>query len=131
LARNIIMSGAFRHAISTQLSLRRLEEELRAAQSIEACWMVIYEACGTFDFIEVRMRIHGRVYHDHLRDQNGDLCWTLRIPLAGDGYVNFTRPHNSAVLPMGVAPFVDVVRRVMTEKYAGTKAMSATMTARK
>ena len=131
LARNIIMSGAFRHTINAQLSLRCLEEELRAAHSVEQCWMVIYEACRTFDFIEVRMRLQGRLYHDHLRDQNGDFCWTLRIPLAGDNYINFTRPHNSAVLPMGVAPFVDLVRRVITEKYAGAETAPATMTAGK
>jgi UDP-GlcNAc:undecaprenyl-phosphate GlcNAc-1-phosphate transferase len=131
LARNIITSGAFRHAISAQLSLLRLEEDLRSAQSVEECWMVIYEACRTFDFIELRMRIHGRQFHDRLRDQNGDLCWTLRIPLGSESYINFTRPHNSAVLPMGVAPFVDLVRRVMTEKYAGASMAPATMTAGK
>jgi UDP-GlcNAc:undecaprenyl-phosphate GlcNAc-1-phosphate transferase len=115
LARSIIASGAFRHAISAQLSLRRLEEDLVAAKSLVECWAVIHEACGTFDFIEMRMRIYGQTYHARLRE-NADLCWTLRIPLEGDNYINFTRPHDSTVLPMGVAPFVDVVRKVMTDK---------------
>jgi UDP-GlcNAc:undecaprenyl-phosphate GlcNAc-1-phosphate transferase len=115
LARSIITSGALRHTISAQLSLRRLQEELHGAKSIEECWAVIYEACGTFDFVEVRMRIYGRTYHALLREHS-DLCWTLRIPLEHDNYINFTRPHDSQVLPMSVSPFVDVVRRVMLDK---------------
>ena len=64
----------------------------------------------------MRLCVAGTVYQKRLRDTHGDLCWCLRVPLPANGYINFTRPHESLVFSMGVAPFIDVVRKIMSAK---------------
>ena len=41
---------------------------------------------------------------------------TLPIPYPNGDYINFTRPLNSTSTPVGVAPLLDMVRKVMAEK---------------
>jgi len=115
-ARRMLFAGTFQQTLDAQLRLRSFEQELAAAKSIEACWGYILDASRTFDFVEARLCVAGTVYQERLRDTNGDLCWSLRVPLPGRGYVNFVRPHESLVFSMGVAPFVDVVRKTMSAK---------------
>ena len=115
-ARRLLFAGTFQQAVDTQVRLRRFEQGLSAAESIEECWENILDASRTFDFVEVRLCVAGTVYQKRLRDTHGDLCWCLRVPLPANGYINFTRPHESLVFSMGVAPFIDVVRKIMSAK---------------
>jgi UDP-GlcNAc:undecaprenyl-phosphate/decaprenyl-phosphate GlcNAc-1-phosphate transferase len=115
-ARRMLLAGAFQQALDAQLRLRSFEQELIGAQSIDECWESILETSPKFDFVEVRLNIADTIYHKRLRDTNGDLCWTLRVPLPAGGYINFMRPHDSMVLSMGVAPFIDVVRKTLSAK---------------
>jgi len=115
-ARRMLLSGTFQQAVDAQVRLRRFEQELSAATSIEGCWEIILDASRIFDFVEVRLSVANTVYQKRLRETNGDLCWCLRVPLPGNGYINFTRPHESLVFSMGVAPFIDVVRKIMSAK---------------
>lgn len=117
-ARRMLLAGTFQQTLDAQLRLRSLEQELLATTSLEAYWNLILEAARTFDFVEVRLRIADTIYQQRLRDDNGDLCWSLRVPLPGNGYINFTRQHESSVFSMGVAPFIDVVRKTMSTKCA-------------
>ena len=41
---------------------------------------------------------------------------TLPIHYPREDYINFTRPLNSTSTPVGVAPLLDMVRKVMAEK---------------
>jgi UDP-GlcNAc:undecaprenyl-phosphate GlcNAc-1-phosphate transferase len=115
-ARRMLLAGTFQQALDAQLRLRAFEQELSAARSIGECWESILETSSQFDFVEVRLSIADTIYHKRLRDTNGDLCWSLRVPLPSGGYINFVRPHESAVLSMGVAPFIDVVRKTLSAK---------------
>jgi UDP-GlcNAc:undecaprenyl-phosphate GlcNAc-1-phosphate transferase len=115
-ARRMLLAGTFQQALDAQLRLRSFEQELSAAGTIEECWESILETSQTFDFVEVRLNIADTIYHKRLRETDGDLCWTLRVPLPAGGYINFVRPHDSIVLSMGVAPFIDVVRKTLSAK---------------
>jgi len=130
-ARNMLMAGTFQQALDAQLRLRSFERGLAAAKSIEECWELILDAARTFDFVEARLSIAGTVYEQRLRDLDSDLCWSLRVPLPGRGYINFVRLHESLVFYMGVTPFIDVVRKIMSAKCLefGLDASPKTMTA--
>ena len=43
--------------------------------------------------------------------------WTMRVPLANGDYAVLARPFASPVLPMVVAPFVDLLRQTLVEKF--------------
>ena len=115
-AGRMVLAGTFQQALDAQLRLRVFEQELSAARSIEECWENILAISRTFDFVEVRLNIAGTVYQERLQDTNGGLCWSLRVSLPGRAYINFARPHESLVFPMGVVPFIDVVRKTMSAK---------------
>src|SRR6185369_162962 len=115
-ARNVLFAGTFQRAIDTQLRLRSLEQELLAASSLEAYWERILDAAVTFDFVEVRLSIANTILQKRLRDINSDLCWHLRVPIPGIGYINFTRPHESETFSMGVSSFIDIVRKTLATK---------------
>lgn len=115
-AGRMLLTGTFQKAIDAQLRLGAFEQQLSTAKSIEECWESILATSETFDFVDVRLSIAGTIYQQSLRDPEGDLCWTLRVPLPRGGYINFVRPHESLAFSMGVAPFIDVVRKIMTAK---------------
>ncbi len=41
----------------------------------------------------------------------------MRVPLTNRDYAVLERPFASTVLPMTVAPFVDLLRQVLSEKF--------------
>ena len=115
-ARRMLLAGTFQQALDAQLRLRSFEQLLNSAKSVDECWENLLDAARIFDFVEVRLCVAGNIYHKRLRDLGDDLCWALRVPLPGRAYINFVRPHDSSVFSMGVAPFIDVVRKTLSAK---------------
>jgi len=118
-ARRMLFAGTFQEVLDMQLRLRSLEQKLLAAKSIQEYWGYILDAARTFDFVEVRLSFAEAIYQERLRDTKSYLCWSLRVPLPGVGYINFTRRHESPVLSMGVSSFIDVVRKTIAAKSLG------------
>ena len=106
----------FQHSISAHLQLRQVEQSLTAADSVEECWVALCEACRLFGFTAARIRIQDQVIEKQFANLGGDDGWNIRIPLPGGDYINFDRPYDPTVLPTGVAPLLDMISRVMTEK---------------
>jgi UDP-GlcNAc:undecaprenyl-phosphate/decaprenyl-phosphate GlcNAc-1-phosphate transferase len=123
LARRIVTAATFRNTVSAQLQIKSLETSLDAADSMDDCFALIREASLKFDFVEIRLQVCGEVWQERLRAVNGDARWHLRIPLGTNDYINFTRLNDSSILPMGVAPFMDVIQRTMTAKCGGKPAL--------
>jgi len=115
-AGRMLISGTFQQTLDTQLRVRSFEQSLMASTSLEESWEIIVEAAPLFDFVEVRMSIGGVTFQKDLRDPEDELCWHLRVPLPGGGYINFVRPHESTVRSMGVTPFIDVIRKTLIFK---------------
>ncbi|HUD99495.1 MAG TPA: MraY family glycosyltransferase [Bryobacteraceae bacterium] len=116
LAGRLMLSGAFRSSIDAQLNLRTVENSLRAAESLPECWTALCEACRLFGFTEARIRCADRMLQKQFGNRRSEEGWNVRISLPGGDYINFTRPPDSEVLPMGVAPLLDLVGKVMAEK---------------
>lgn len=130
LAGRLIRSGVFQQSLDTHLHLRRVENSLRAAESVAECWPALCEACRIFGFAEARFRVANRVLYQRCTSLSADDGWNIRIPLPGGDYINFTRPQDSAVLPMGVAPLLDIVSKVMTEKCLESTELVPTLSTR-
>jgi UDP-GlcNAc:undecaprenyl-phosphate GlcNAc-1-phosphate transferase len=115
-ARRMLFAGDFRRALDVQLRLQTLEQKLSSDKSFQECWGTIVDACRAFDFVEVKMQLPGMMFHERLQDSNGDLTWALQLQLPDHGLISFTRVHESTVLNVGVASFVDTVRKAMAAK---------------
>jgi UDP-GlcNAc:undecaprenyl-phosphate GlcNAc-1-phosphate transferase len=116
LAGRLLFSGEFRRTVSAQLDLRKFRAALAAAETPAACWEVIREGCAKFGFQNARLRLAGEVYEYSIEEAEAS-GWTLRVPLSNGDYAVLSRPFASTLLPMVVAPFVDLLRQTLVEKF--------------
>lgn len=119
LAGKLLFSGEFQRTVAAQLELRKFRAALAVADTPAACWEVIREALAKFGFQHARLSIAGEIF-EYSRPEPELPGWTLRVPLASGGYANLTRPFESDVVPMIVAPFVDVLRQTLNQKFPDT-----------
>jgi UDP-GlcNAc:undecaprenyl-phosphate/decaprenyl-phosphate GlcNAc-1-phosphate transferase len=116
LAGRLLFGGEFQRTVSAQLDLRKFSTALAAAATPAECWEVIREAGGKFGFQQVRLRLAGEVF-EHSSDETDAANWTAHVPLANGDYVQLARAFGSSALPMVVAPFVDLLRQTLVEKF--------------
>lgn len=116
LAGRLLFSGEFQRTVSAQLDLRKFRAALAAAATPADCWEVIREACAKFGIQQARLCLAGQVY-EYSSPEPEDPGWTMRVPLTNRDYAVFSRPFASPALPMAVAPFVDLLRQTLVEKY--------------
>jgi len=124
LAGRLLFSGEFRRTVSAQLDLRKFRAALAAAGTPAACWEVVREGCAKFGFQHVRLRLAGEVY-GYSVEETEVAGWTLRVPLSNGDYAVLSRPFASTQLPMIVAPFVDLLRQSLVEKFPESDAVEA------
>ena len=116
LAGRLLFSGEFQRTVSAQLDLRKFRAALAAAATPADCWVVIRDACSKFGFQQARLRLVG-VSYEYSSDDAEAPGWTVRVPLSNGDYAVLSRPFASSVLPMVVAPFVDLLRQTLVEKF--------------
>lgn len=123
LAGRLLFGGEFQRTVSAQLDLRKFQTALTAAKTPAECWEVIREACAKFGFQQVRLTLAGDMY-EHAAEAEAE-GWTMRVPLANGDYAILARPFGSTVLPMTVAPFIDMLRQLLMEKFPDNAAHEA------
>lgn len=116
LAGRLIRTGEFQRNVSAQLNLTSFEKSLAAAQTLDDCWTAIVRAHQTFGFAGVRMSIGGIAYEDWELRHSEQNYWVIRIPLPARDYLELAREFNSPVLPMALAPFVDMLGSALSSK---------------
>jgi UDP-GlcNAc:undecaprenyl-phosphate GlcNAc-1-phosphate transferase len=124
LAGRLLFSGEFQRTVSAQLDLRKFRAALAAAGTPAACWEVIRVGCVKFGFQQVRLCLAGEVYEYSIEEAEA-AGWTLRVPLSNGDYAVLSRPFASTLLPMVVAPFVDLLRQTLVEKFPEIAAVEA------
>ena len=110
-------------------ALRQLEERLVAADDQLAVWEVLWAGAREFGFCRVRLSLCGAVYSGgsesrsasssdgHYREEEvSSASWSLRIPITDQDYVNLVREFQTEELPHGVAPLIEMLRRVLGQK---------------
>lgn len=116
LAGRLLFGGEFQRTVSAQLDLRKFRIALTAAVTPAECWEAIREACARFGFQQARLTLAGETY-EYAADEPAAPGWTMRVPLANGDYAVLSRPFASSVLPMVVAPFIDLLRQILVEKF--------------
>ena len=116
LAGRLLFSGEFQRTVSAQLDLRKFRAALAAARTPAACWEVIRKDCAKFGFQHARLCLAGEFYEYTAEDAEAS-GWTVRVPLSNADYAVLCRPFACTLLPMVVAPFVDLLRQTLVEKF--------------
>ena len=122
LAGRLLFGGEFQRTLSAQLDLRKFSTALAAAATPAACWELIREASRKFGFEQIRLCLAGEIFeysHGELA-QNAAPSWTARVPLANGDYAVLVRSFGSPLPPMALAPFIDLLRQTLIEKFPET-----------
>jgi UDP-GlcNAc:undecaprenyl-phosphate GlcNAc-1-phosphate transferase len=114
--RRMILAGGFREALNSQLALRAFRQAVLETATTEECWKILQEVSWRLGFSGVRWRLGNRIYVNERDDFSGDVAFNLRVPLADDDYVNFTRASSLGPLPLNVNEFVETVRTVFASQ---------------
>ena len=115
-ARRMILAGGFRHALNSQLAMREFDQALEKAQAAEQQWTILRDAFRRFGLVEIHWFVDGKMYHDAAWEGIDQDCWSLRIPLTGDDYFNFTRPANMDDTTLNVGALVKIFRNRLAKK---------------
>ena len=119
-ARRLILAGGFRESLNSNLALRTFDLALNEAQTREQRWAVLRDALKQFGLVEIHWFVDGKMYHDALWNSNGQECWSLRIPLKGDDYLNFTRVANADDATLNVGALVAIFRKRLSRPLDAT-----------
>src|SRR6266404_2236317 len=114
-ARRLILAGGFRQALNSSLTLRAFDQALTEAKTNEERWAILRDSLRKFGLVEVRWHVREKIYHEVLWNRNEESSWTLRIPLTGTDYVNFTRVANLDDRSLSVGALVEIVRRTLSD----------------
>lgn len=116
IASRLLFGGELQRTLGGQLRLERLAEEMADADNPEQCWRLVSAAAKDFGFDSIRLSLRGSL-RELAFASNAAVPkterWSLRVPLGEEDFFELTRPFESGVLPMMVAPFLDTLRRAL------------------
>ena len=115
-AGRMVIEGAFRRQLNAQIALQGLERELAEADTPEHCWTVIQKASKEFGFHHIRMQLDNQKF-EHRDGVEPLKSWSIRIPIAGDNYVELTREFDVIGHATALAPFADMLRKTLSPKF--------------
>lgn len=117
MAGRMILAGGFRRMLGGQLIIRSFQEKLVAAHELIDIWQVLRDASRELGFDCIEMQLSGQLYSERLHKSDGkDTVWKAEIPLVGGDYVRLTRSFDERTHQSAVGPFLDVMRKGLTEK---------------
>lgn len=125
LAGRLLRSSEFQQNLSSKLSLVSFETALSKARTSEECWQAIQNASRGFGFVSVRMQFAGAFYQTEGPFLSGPGCYSIRIPLVEDSYIELIRDIGSPVFPMAAIPFSDLLAILLSEKLGSSQAAEA------
>jgi UDP-GlcNAc:undecaprenyl-phosphate GlcNAc-1-phosphate transferase len=105
-----------RPMLRTHVILETLERALAKVHSVEECWDALQVAARDLGYSQMYGCFSGKRFGIlPSRDQNLTF-WQMRVNLTNGDFVNITQRLGTTELPVLVAPFVEVVRRVLPGK---------------
>ena len=124
-AGRLLRLGELQRGVSASLELSTFEKSLSSAAGPGDLWKALTSIAMNFGFTDVRMHTGGVLYEHWSIPADRPGYWIVRVPLTTDGdYVELARPVGSPVLPMAVAPFLDVLAGAFSARVAEAPAPS-------
>jgi len=118
VAGRLFVDGAFRRLLNSHISIENFESSLRAASTPEDCWNVLRNGHREFGFHQIEVLMSGRRFRQCAETQPFH-SWKVTVPISALSYVELSRVFGPAQQHQVVAPFVDVLRRVLAPKFSG------------
>ena len=113
VAGQLLFSGEFQRNLKHQLDMRAIENSIRAANTPEGCWQVVCTASERLGFTCVRMLLDSGQAFVGKPVPAEALTWFLRVPLAGQGYLELRGNMGDLLVARGIGPFLDVLHNCL------------------
>ena len=113
VAGQMLFSGQFQRNLKHQLDMHAIENSIRASGSAEGCWQVVCTASERLGFHCVRMLLDSGQAFVGKPVPSEALTWYLRVPLAGQGYLELRGNMGDLLVASGVGPFLDVLHNCL------------------
>ena len=113
VAGQMLFSGQFQRNLKHQLDMHAVENSIRAAASAEGCWQVVSTASDRLGFQCVRMLLDSGQAFVGKPVAAEAAAWFLRVPLAGQGYLELRGNMGDILVASGIGPFLDVVHNCL------------------
>jgi hypothetical protein len=116
VAGKMLFSGDFQKNLKVQLELHSFERAIAKANTLEECWTILQSTAKNCGFRCERLRVGNTSVFESCLDSRATAIpdppseWRLRIPMLDGGYVDLTRPFDTAISASVVGPFVDAIR---------------------
>lgn len=104
----LIRRGAVRRIVTQEIELESLRRALAHARTPEQCWQLIRNAAREFGADQVWMRLGALDWTARHAGDNPE-SWQVRIPLARDCWVNFTRRFTQGADAVLLGQFVSTI----------------------
>jgi UDP-GlcNAc:undecaprenyl-phosphate GlcNAc-1-phosphate transferase len=115
-AGRMLMEGAFRRLLDSQLTLASFQETLAAAATPRKCWEAIDRAAREYGFVYVFLRLAGQDFTEGADARPPEDGWTMRIPISDSDVVILGFDFQTKVQPTIVAPFAAAIRNTLAPK---------------
>jgi len=117
LAGKLLRVGELQRGVSANLNLSAFDKLISSARTPAECWEALLASTQTFGFAGARMQAGSAVYESWNDSIHPPRYWLIQVPLSTRGdYLELAREIGSPVLPMVVAPFVDLAATILAAR---------------
>jgi hypothetical protein len=103
--------------MDAEIALESFTNALVAADSLDACWTAIRRHYATLGFSAAHLQLNGVVYRDWEAHVAAPEYWTIRIPLAGNGFIELARDFRAKEARAMIAPLADLLHRALARPF--------------
>jgi UDP-GlcNAc:undecaprenyl-phosphate GlcNAc-1-phosphate transferase len=105
--------GGLRPMLSGHVKLEAFERSLLAAQTLDQCWNDVVSGAQSLGYSQVDGRLAGERFGRTALRRGDGAFWQMRLNLPARDFVNITQREGSPEQPLLLAPFAEIVRRVL------------------
>ena len=126
-AGRLALTGTFRQILNAGLLLSNFERRLTEAVCEDDYWQAVRDVGREFGCTYVRMSLAGAIYEDgDITEVSARRC-SIRIPVEGDGYVNFRYPVGLATrYTVALSTIGEILQRALRPGRIGPRLVIAT-----
>ena len=125
LAGRLVRIAEFQRVLGAQLAISNLTRAISECENAEECWGVVRQHYRKFGFSWVHLRIQDASYQEGGPDAAAADCWTIKVPLGDDDFIEFGRPFHCTTMPMVVGQLADTLRDAVVRKRGVGRARAA------
>jgi hypothetical protein len=74
------------------LSIRQLEDAVKAARTLDECWAALVVTSRDLGFCEAALYFHGHQFTTRFAEVDPEECWSFSVPLNSSCYIHLCVP---------------------------------------